>query len=373
MRLDPKAHLALRVEHKPSAPDRARAFSGGPSEPTWYFFDSLQAATCSAICARVVPSVNPFTCAPAPGATEAHAAVFVDRFLASFALPIAVADNPAVYLRGRFSNRNAYPDPATGEPSRTFPADAFLDPSGQAHFVDLDALQELSWRWLVEGRQKALAAAPAALTSSNGFRSWLANVDAGLVPAPPADGLQGIYTSGLASFDTYSKQLFGVPFAQATAQDQDLMLEAAGAPGLSDVPLASPPGAPAPAKTLFGYVVVHTFEGCYGLPEYRWLDANPLWAEIAWDGDTQPLGNSVYDENLYGPGEGTNAGFGEPGIYVPRGGYKEHRPVSTVGEASGNAPVIDEAGIAWVINGLRALGVLAVPAANSRMPSGTTR
>jgi hypothetical protein len=77
----------------------------------------------------------------------------------------------------------------------------------------------------------------------------------------------------------------------------------------------------------------HTFQACYGIPEYRWLHENPLWTLIGYDGDTQPLGNSIYDENLAGagPGEGPNAGFGERGVYVPAGGYREFRPVSYPG------------------------------------------
>ncbi|MHB1785468.1 MAG: gluconate 2-dehydrogenase subunit 3 family protein [Acidimicrobiales bacterium] len=344
----------------------------GPDVPNvpFYFLTSTEVATCAALCARIVPSTDPETGAPAAGATEAHAVVFIDRFLAAFDLPSEVAENPAVYLHGRYSNRNAYPDYTDGEPSSLFPADDFLSTDGQAHFVALDDFQELSWRWLVEGEQAALAQAPASLTELSGFKTWVAQVNTGLIPGPSAEGLQSLYRAGLSAFESYAQGTFGVPFAKATPAEQDLLLEAAGNAVLSQVPLPSPPGAPADAKALFPYVVLHTFEGCYGLPEYRWLDANQLWAQIAFDGDTQPLGNSIYDANLFGPGQGPNAGFGfplaeasgpvphgQPVRFVPEGGYREYRPVSTVGGSGPPVPELTEADIASVVEGLTNLGV----------------
>jgi hypothetical protein len=317
---------------------------------TFYFLNAGEATTCAAICERIVPSTDPLTGGPAPGAKEAGAVVFIDRLLAAFQLPESVADHPAIYLRGPYSNRNPYPDFATGEPSASRPADDFLSPSGQAHFVDIDEVQQLGWRMLIEGQEAALSQAPGWIS-----KAWMQQVKSGLIPGPPAQGLQQIYRAGLAAFDAYSQGLFKVPFAEADGLEQDLMLEAAGNIVLSELPLPAPVGPPTEAKTLFPYIQSHTFEGCYGLPEYRWRDSNPLWAEIRWDGDTQPLGSSVYDENLYGPGEGPNEGFGEPGVFVPRGGYREHRPVSYIGPDPGRE--IDEHDIAPLVDAWKRLGI----------------
>ena len=326
---------------------RAAATSGGADK--FYFLSREQAATCAAICARIVPSSDPATGSAVPGATEADAVVFVDRLLAAFQLPTSVADHPAIYLRGPYSNRNAYPDYATGEPSDRHPGG--FTTGGQTHFVAIDALQELAWRMLIEGQEAALASAPTWLS-----RKWITQVKAGLIAGPNPMGLQKIYRSGLKAFDAYSTELFGVPFAQASEQQQDLMLEAAGNVVLSNFPVPPPAGAPDDAKTLFPYVVTHTFEGCYGLPEYRGRDANPLWVEINWDGDTQPLGNSIYDENLHEPGAGPNEGFGEEGVFVPRGGYREHRPVSTLGPQPGAE--LTEADIAPLVEAWQRLGIV---------------
>lgn len=328
----------------------ARAATASGTRDAFYFLSREQAATCAAICARIVPSTHPVTGAPVPGATEADAVVFIDRLLAAFQLPTSVADRPAIYLRGPYSNRNPYPDYATGEPSRHYPS-GFLSPSGKTHFVAIDALQELAWRMLIEGQHAALAKAPAWLS-----RKWVAQVKAGIIAGPNPIGLQKIYQSGLKAFDEYSAELFKVPFAQATAQEQDLMLEAAGNVVLGNFPVPPPVGAPDDAKTLFPYVVNHTFEGCYGLPEYRGRDTNPLWAEINWDGDTQPLGNSIYDESLHRPGEGPNAGFGEEGVFVPRGGYREHRPVSYIGPQPGTE--LTEADVAPLVEAWQRMGIL---------------
>lgn len=328
----------------------ARAAADAGTTDTFYFLSREQAATCAAICARIVPSSDPVTGAAVPGATEAGAVVFVDRLLAAFQLPTNVADHAAIYLRGPYSNRNPYPDCATGEPSSQHPT-GFFSADGQTHFVAIDALQELAWRMLIEGQDAALAKAPTWLSNK-----WIAQVKAGLIPGANPVGLQKIYRSGLKAFDDYSTELFQVPFAQATAQQQDLMLEAAGNVVLSNLPVPPPVGAPADAKTLFPYVVNHTFEGCYGLPEYRGRDSNPLWAEINWDGDTQPLGNSIYDQNLHGPGEGPNEGFGEAGVFVPRGGYREHRPVSFLGPQPGAE--LSEADVAPLVEAWQRMGII---------------
>lgn len=336
----------------------ARAATSAPAaaKPVFYFLNPTEVATCSAICARVVPSADPITGAPAPGAAEANAVVFIDRLLAAFSMPETVADNPAIYLRGPFSNRNAYPDYTRGAPQPHFP-DGFLS-DGQTHYVSLSPLQEVSWRALIEGVDAALAAAPAWVVGTPAQPTpWAAQIKSGLIPGPLAAGLQHVYRAGLAAFDSYSQSLFHVPFSHASPADQDVLLEAAGNVVLSQVPLPTPPGASADAKTLFPFVVSHTFEGCYGLPEYKGMDSNPLWAEIAWDGDTQPLGNSIYDDNAYGPGEGPNAGFGEEGVFVPRGDYREYRPVSFLATSPGS-PTLTQADIAPLVEAWQKAGVL---------------
>ena len=96
----------------------------------------------------------------------------------------------------------------------------------------------------------------------------------------------------------------------------------------SSFPAVAPPAA---AQALYPVLVSHTFQACYGLPEYRQRDSNPLWKLIGFDGDTQPLGNSVYGSAL----KGDNRGFGtyptvDDHVYPITGGYHEYRPVSYI-------------------------------------------
>lgn len=317
------------------------AESAGSTE--MYFFNAARARTCAAICARIVPTGT--DASTDPGATEAHAVVFIDRFLAAFSLPTAVADGPAIYLRGRYSGRNPYPNNATGKPSPSFPADDLLS-HGRARFLPLTGHQQLSWRAELEGIS-ALDHPPAGTYVSKKWRAQIGTV----LPAPVS--LRKTYADGLDAFDAFSKNTFGTPFASADPTLQDLMLEAAGNVIVSQFPLPSPPAAPDAARALFPLITVHTFQGCYGLPEYRWLaKEDPLWPAVAWDGDTQPLGNSIYDARAYGPGKGPNDGFGDPHVYQPRGTYREHRPVSGLG--GGNAAALSKKDVAPLVKALRA-------------------
>lgn len=321
----------------------ARASSGDPS--SGHFLDQTRWKTCKALCARIVPTgTDPVN---DPGATEASAVVFIDRFLSAFELPASLADGPAIWLKGKWSGRNPFAGDS-GYPSDRYPSDDFLDTAGQAHFLDLTPAQTLSWHYQLYG-EVALAGAPPWAAK------WAEQVGT-LIPSPtPAGGLRRAYTEGLDAFDAYSRSMFAQPYAKATTEEQDLMLAAAGNVVLdavtSNLPVAapSPPAPPAATSTLFPIITLHTFQATYGLPEYSWrnqdndrtvipLEGTAQWRAIGYDGDTQPLGNSLFDADMYGPGAGPNAGFGaepgspdaEAGVFVPFGGYREYRPVSTL-------------------------------------------
>jgi hypothetical protein len=167
-----------------------------------------------------------------------------------------------------------------------------------------------------------------------------------LIPLPaPAIGLQKAYEEGLDAFNSWSKSVFGAPYYRAGTEQQDLMLSLAGNVVLGavtgNVPLPSPPAPPAAATALFPIIALHTFQATYGIPEYSWRNQDndgsverpggtAQWRAIAYDGDTQPLGNSLYDPNMTFPrGQDPNEGFGLEG-QAPKGGYREYRPVSTL-------------------------------------------
>jgi hypothetical protein len=337
--------------------DPARASSLNPGRA--YFLTPARWDTCRSVCGRIVPTGT--DAATDPGAEEAWATVFIDRFLSAFELPTSVADNPAIWVRGRWSGRNPYPT-RTGEPSSDFPADDFLS-GGQGHFLEMTPAQELSWRYQLYG-VKALQAAPA------GAATWAAQVKSGLIPSPtPPGGLRQVYDDGLDAFDSWSESLFGVPFPAASPTEQDLMVELAGNVIIDALAGNLPSGAPAPVPpaavtTLFPIITLHTFQATYGIPEYAWRNGaddptvirgrgTAQWRAIGYDGDTEPLGNSLFDPNMFGPGEGPNRGFGaepgsadaEAGVFVPFGGYHEYRPVSTLAPGG---PLLTEADAAII-------------------------
>jgi hypothetical protein len=301
--------------------------------PTMYFLtDATRAATCASACERIVPTgPDPTT---DPGATEAAAVVFIDRFLAAFQADLAAGGaGPPIWLAGPFSNRNPWPDDRTGEPTSEYPADSFYS-DGQMHALPLTTAETYVWKTQLYG----FAALPPVTDPVMG--KWSSQVRSGLIPGVPSQGLRQIYADGLDALDTWSQTVTGRHFAEASPEQQDLMLAAAGnvvlaavAPQItSNLPPGFPQVAPpAAAQALYPVLVTHTFQACYGLPEYRQLDSNPLWKMIGYDGDTLPLGNSVYGSSL----DGDNEGFGtyptiDHHVYRIRGGYNEYRPVSYI-------------------------------------------
>jgi len=308
---------------------------------TMYFLtDATRAATCAAACARIVPTGA--SADTDPGATEAGAVVFIDRFLSAFELPSAVADGPPVWLSGPFSGRNPYPDNTTGEPdlSSPPPPDSFYS-NGQMHSLALTRTQRIVWYAQLYGTSSLPLSDPV-------MGTWAKQVANGTIPGlVAAEGQRKLYLDGLDALDRWSMTVTGQHFANAPAQEQDLMLAAVGnvvlaaiAPQLtSNLPSSFPAVAPpAAAQALYPVLVSHTFQACYGLPEYRQLDSNPMWKLIGFDGDTQPLGNSIYGSEL----KGDNEGFGtyptvDDPVYPITGGYHEYRPVSFISDEDDSA------------------------------------
>jgi hypothetical protein len=327
----------------------ARAGIGTPT--SGFFLTTQQWATCAALCSRIVPTGSDAT--TDPGATEAKAVVFIDRFMSAFdAKLVSVADGPAIYLRGNFSGRNPFPT-GQGTASTNYPSDDFLDSSGVAHFLGLTPAQTLSWKYQLYGAS-ALAAVPA------NQKKWASQVIAGIIPSStPAAGLRQAYIDGLAAFDSWSRSMFATPYSGASTGEQDLMLQLAGNVVLNAVtgnvplPWPSPPTPPPAASALFPIITLHTFQATYGLPEYSWRHDAKEWDALGYDGDTMPLGNSIYDPNMtFADGEDPNVGYGD-GVYSFTGGYREYRPVSTPDPGSTPIRASDAATLEQAIHHVR--------------------
>jgi len=199
----------------------------------------------AAVTGRIIPTDE------TPGALEAGAADYINRLLS-----IVPSDSDPVghvFAGGPFSNRNPYPDPKTGTPSSQFPPDQF------EQFIPLTRLQLLSWRVQLLGS----AAVPGS--------------DFNAAVLPPVVGLRDQYRSGLASVATTSQHMFGAAFPALTATQQDTVLKAVSA-------------------DFIDLVTGHTIEGMFCAPEYGGNKDRVGWQLIGYDGDSQPLGYSIFDE-----------------------------------------------------------------------------
>lgn len=281
------------------------------------FLTGAEYAACDALCARILPAD-----AGHPGAREARAVDFIDLFLAAFDLPAATADAPAVWVRGRFSGRNPYPSPSGGTASAAYPASDMRDPAGQRHFLPLSGPRALAWRARLYGGS--------VITDNPDLPgAYRDAVRTGLIPLDPP--LRDLYRAGLRAFDELARSTAGARFADVAVGVQDALLaRAAGSFTLGGATAAAP--APREVTRLYPVLVEHTLQGCFALPEYGGNRDGVMWGLARWEGDTQPLGNSIYDPMLsdaaLGDAQGHSAGFGAPGVYAPQGGYRELRAVS---------------------------------------------
>lgn len=359
----------------------------------------------AALCDRILPTTtNVLTGAVSPGAGPAGAVNYIDVFLSAFQTGpgsptgAGVATTTPIWLEGRFSGRAPFGNAAAGSnPSSGASAgDDFeqtVAPDGTAtgiRFLDLTPAQMVSWYLRIYGGVPSPLPSWWPTTSGSGWApdaKWATQVASGGV-IPGAQPLRTTYEQGLSAFDDWSNQNFGAPFWQANTVEQDLLvalasnpvLGAASSSGLPGLPAPLPnPVPPGPAATLFSVVVLHAIQGTYGLPEYRGQadvsvygtgiepKAGTVWASIGWDGDTQPLGSSVYQYSASGA---LNAGYPRAtytdtaGKAQPQGGYVEVRPVST--PDPGAVGVASSAQIAQLFQSLVAAGVLKVTGGGPR-------
>ena len=167
--------------------------------------------------------------------------------------PAAQLQFANVFGGGPFSNRNPFPDPTTGTPSNRFPENDFVN------FLPLTRLQLMSWRVQMFGS----AAVPGA--------------DFNTAILGPVIGVRDQYRSGLADVEAKSQAMFSAGFADLTAAQQDQIL------ALVD-------------SSFLDLVTGHTLEGMFCAPEYGGNKDLIGWNLIGYDGDSQPLGYSIFNE-----------------------------------------------------------------------------
>jgi len=239
-------------------PWRARA-SGGlggllPVQGAPVFFDDHERATLAALCDRIVPPDAD------PGAAALGAVAYIEGLLTAFDAP-----SPHLFARGPFSGRNPFPNLLNGTPSLRRPLNRFRAA------VAPTRLQELYWRTEILG--SAAAGLPAHLDAQQGG---------------PRTGLRDVYRAALAQVDEVSVARLGHPFVELTPEQQDQVFKAI------DRPSVFPPDPTREGKSFVDLLIRHTLEGCLAPPEYGGNAATGGWRMVGLEGDTQPLGYSLY-------------------------------------------------------------------------------
>lgn len=206
--------------------------------PVGHAFSPHQRATFDAIAARIVPADVD------AGAVEAGVGDYVERLLTAFD-----HDPPWVFAGGPFSGRTPFADKFTGTASTRFPEDRFAQP------LPLPRTAEIAWRTRIFGT---------------------ARVSGGPDGAPVTQGLRDVYIVGLAGIDARARELFGRAFVDLAVEQQDRVLAEAD-------------------EAFVRQVVEHTVEGMYAAPEYGGNRDLVAWHAISYEGDSQPLGYSIFD------------------------------------------------------------------------------
>lgn len=234
---------AVSVPWLPGCSDRA-----GGTAPVARFFSAEERTVVEQLATVVVPEDQTV------GAAGTHAVEYIDRYLALFDAPV-----PTIYRGGPFSGRTPFPDPVTGQPSDDFPDDAFLD------ILPPTRLQELSFRIEIFGSAS------------------VANGDINAPLVPPSPGLQALYRDGIDALNAFAATQGAASFADLDDEGK-LAAFATTDPEFRDAFLQN------------------LAEGMFGAPEYGGNRDTSGWRDYDYDGDSQPLGHTLYDsvsETLY--------------------------------------------------------------------------
>jgi hypothetical protein len=209
----------------------AEACSDGDDGPA--FFSEGERSTLEAAVERILA-----------GAVAAGAVVYIERLLTAFD-----HDPPRIFAGGPFSGRQPFADIEQGAPSDEYPDNDF------ERFLPLSRIRELAWRVRIFGS---------------------ANVEGGDFVNEPVTGYRDLYREGAAALDAAGRQQAGKAFVELTSEQQDVAL------GEVDAAFTA-------------QLVEHVMEAAYAAPEYGGNVDLAGWTSSQFEGDSQPLGYSVFN------------------------------------------------------------------------------
>jgi Gluconate 2-dehydrogenase subunit 3 len=230
-------------------------------ERTWAaargrFFTSQERRTLDALADSILPPDAD------PGAAALGATRYIEGLLTAFDRHV-----PRIYAGGPFSGRQPFIDYERGVPSHRRPRNSFK------HFVPLTRLQDLNWRWQIQGTA-GLSAADQAL---------VAPLDAQL--GGPLPGLRDVYRDGLSRLDAFSRTQAGAAFVDLDGATRTKVLNAAR---------TSFPVLARRDRNFIQLVARHAIEGVCAAPEYGGNARTRGWKMLGLEGDSQPLGYALY-------------------------------------------------------------------------------
>jgi hypothetical protein len=223
------------------------------------FLTRREVQTLEALCDRIIPADHD------PGAKALGAARYIDGFLNAFE-----RRSPRIFAGGPFSGRQPFPDAKRGRPSRRRPPNRF------AHFVPLTRTQEMRWRAELYGSTTVPE-----LAAIDGF--W----------GRPLRGLRDVYRDGLATVDEVARAFAGRNYAALAAEAQDTVLAQIDDGVFEPDPRRG-------NRTFVDLLIQHTLEGCFAAPEYGGNRRGRGWEMLGLEGDSQPLGFSIYSSAIDG-------------------------------------------------------------------------
>lgn len=231
-----------------------------------HFFTLQQRATIEAIAGTLIPEDATV------GAIESGAVEYIDRYLGAFK-----AATPDIFRSGPFSGREPFPDPVTGAASDMFPDNSFMQ------VLPMSRLQELAFRREFFGSESIIN---------------------GAINAPIIDDWPGIHLLYEQAITQLEEAAGRAGAASLSELDEERQLEAFDQTD-------------ARFRSTF---IAHLAQGMFSAPEYGGNKALVTWQDYYYDGDSQPLGHTLYDsvtQTLYDRADAPNQTIDEDAFSDP--------------------------------------------------------
>lgn len=227
---------------------------GEPQSPP-HFLTAQQRAILDALADTILPEDATV------GAIKAGAVDYIDRYLAAFSVEL-----PDIFRSGPYSGREPFPDALTGAASENFPDNSFLQ------VMPMSRMQELAFRREFFGSDA---------------------IGNGLINSPVIEdwpGLHALYEQAVAQLASAASDAGVTDFAQLSAEQK---LDAYNQTDRR-------------FRTVF---IEHLAQGMFSAPEYGGNTGLAVWRDYHYDGDSQPLGHTLFDsvaQTLYDRADSPN-------------------------------------------------------------------